>query len=67
MQKDPGIEHDERYMAHVEPGETEIIVWQFTRTGGFLFRVPHLRAVRYGGDRSHLGGAGMSTEAREWT
>ena len=37
MQKDPGIEHDERYMAHVEPGETETIVWQFTRTGVFYF------------------------------
>lgn len=37
MKKHPGMEHDEPYMAHVAPGKTQIIVWQFTRTGEFHF------------------------------
>lgn len=37
MKKHPGMEHDEPYMAHVAPGKTETIVWQFTKSGEFHF------------------------------
>jgi uncharacterized cupredoxin-like copper-binding protein len=37
MRKNPGMEHDEPYMAHVAPGKTERIVWQFTKPGEFYF------------------------------
>lgn len=37
MKKHPGMEHDEPYMAHVAPGKTGTIVWQFTRGGNFHF------------------------------
>ena len=37
MKKHPGMEHDEPYMAHVAPGKTERIVWQFTKPGEFYF------------------------------
>jgi uncharacterized cupredoxin-like copper-binding protein len=37
MRKHPGMEHDEPYMAHVAPGESETIVWQFTRPGEFYY------------------------------
>jgi uncharacterized cupredoxin-like copper-binding protein len=37
MKKHPGMEHDEPYMAHVGPGKTAEIVWQFTRAGEFYF------------------------------
>ena len=37
MKKHPGMEHDEPYMAHVAPGKTENIVWQFTRAGEFYY------------------------------
>jgi uncharacterized cupredoxin-like copper-binding protein len=37
MTKFPNMEHDEPYMAHVAPGKTEEIVWQFTKAGEFDF------------------------------
>jgi uncharacterized cupredoxin-like copper-binding protein len=37
MQKHPGMEHDEPYMAHVAPGKTETIVWQFNKPGEFHY------------------------------
>jgi uncharacterized cupredoxin-like copper-binding protein len=37
MKKHPGMEHDEPYMAHVAPGKTGEIVWQFTRAGEFNY------------------------------
>jgi uncharacterized cupredoxin-like copper-binding protein len=37
MKKHPGMEHDEPYMAHVAPGKTENIVWQFTKAGEFHY------------------------------
>lgn len=37
MKKFPGMEHDEPYMAHVAPGKTETIVWQFGKSGEFHF------------------------------
>ena len=37
MQQHPDMEHDEPYMAHVAPGKTGVIVWQFTRAGEFQF------------------------------
>jgi len=37
MRKFPNMEHDEPYMAHVAPGKTDDIVWQFTRAGEFFY------------------------------
>jgi uncharacterized cupredoxin-like copper-binding protein len=37
MRKHPGMEHDEPYMAHVAPGKTAAIVWQFTKAGEFHY------------------------------
>ncbi len=37
MQKHPGMEHDEPYMAHVAPGKTETMTWQFTKAGEFYY------------------------------
>ena len=37
MKKHPGMEHDEPYMAHVAPGKTQSITWQFTKHGEFNF------------------------------
>jgi len=37
MKKHPGMEHDEPYMAHVAPGKTERVVWQFTRLGEYYY------------------------------
>ena len=37
MLKFPGMEHDEPYMAHVPPGKTAEMVWQFNRAGEFDF------------------------------
>ena len=37
MKKHPGMEHDEPYMAHVAPGKTERVVWQFTKAGEFYY------------------------------
>ena len=37
MLKNPTMEHDEPYMAHVKPGTTEKMTWRFTKAGTFLF------------------------------
>ena len=37
MLKHPGMEHDEPYMAHVAPGKSEDLVWNFNRPGSFEF------------------------------
>ena len=37
MKKHPTMEHDEPFMAHVAPGKTETMVWQFTKAGEFNF------------------------------
>ncbi len=37
MKKFPNMEHEEPYMAHVKPGESEEIVWHFNRRGDFNF------------------------------
>ncbi|MEN9763721.1 MAG: hypothetical protein RI906_3547 [Pseudomonadota bacterium] len=37
MLKFPNMEHDEPYMAHVEPGQTGEIIWTFNRAGQFEF------------------------------
>ena len=37
MKKHRSMEHDEPYMAHVEPGKKAKIVWQFTKPGQFNF------------------------------
>jgi uncharacterized cupredoxin-like copper-binding protein len=37
MRKHPGMEHDEPYMAHVAPGKTAELVWQFTKAGEFHY------------------------------
>ena len=33
----PAMEHDEPYMAHVGPGKTQTIVWQFNKAGEFHY------------------------------
>jgi uncharacterized cupredoxin-like copper-binding protein len=37
MVKFPNMEHDEPYMAHVEPGKSGEIIWTFNRAGEFDF------------------------------
>ncbi|MBY0266098.1 MAG: cupredoxin family protein [Burkholderiales bacterium] len=37
MKKFPNMEHDEPYMAHVAPGKSETIVWQFSKAGDFHY------------------------------
>lgn len=37
MKKHPGMEHDEPYMAHVDPGQKGDIVWTSNRAGTFEF------------------------------
>lgn len=37
MKKHPNMEHDEAYMAHVDPGQKGEIVWLFNREGEFEF------------------------------
>ena len=37
MLKYPAMEHAEPYMAHVAPGQTEELVWNFNRAGSFDF------------------------------
>ena len=37
MRKHPGMEHDKPFMAHVAPGKSEEIVWQFTQAGEFNY------------------------------
>jgi uncharacterized cupredoxin-like copper-binding protein len=37
MKKFPGMEHSEPYMAHVPPGESKAIIWQFSKAGEFAF------------------------------
>src|SRR5688572_4008440 len=51
MQKHPGMEHEEPYMAHVAPGKTETMVWQFSTVGEFHYGclVPgHFEAGMFG-------------------
>lgn len=37
MLKHPGMEHDEPYMTHVQPGQRGEIIWTFNRAGQFEF------------------------------
>ena len=37
MRKNPTMEHDEPYMAHVQPGSTKRMTWRFTKSGTFLY------------------------------
>jgi len=37
MRKHPGMEHDEPHMAHVKPGGTAPMVWEFTKAGEFYY------------------------------
>jgi len=37
MRRHPHMEHEEAHMAHVAPGKTGEIAWQFTRAGEFYF------------------------------
>ena len=37
MRKFPEMEHDEPYMAHVKPGNTQTMAWQFTKAGEFFY------------------------------
>lgn len=37
MRRYPNMEHDEPYMAHVAPGQSGEIIWQFTEAGEFHY------------------------------
>lgn len=37
MKKHPGMEHDELHMAHVAPGKSGEMGWQFTKAGEFYY------------------------------
>jgi uncharacterized cupredoxin-like copper-binding protein len=37
MRRHPGMEHDEPHMAHVAPGKSGEIGWQFTKAGEFYY------------------------------
>lgn len=37
MRKLPDMEYDEAHMAHVDPGKSGELVWQFTKAGTFYF------------------------------
>ncbi len=37
MKKHPGMEHDEPWMAHVAPGKTAELGWQFTKVGTYYY------------------------------
>lgn len=37
MMKFPGMEHEEAYMAHVNPGEEMEILWKFSKSGDYEF------------------------------
>lgn len=37
MRKNPTMEHDEPYMAHVKPGATEKMTWKFSKAGTFVY------------------------------
>jgi hypothetical protein len=37
MKKHPGMHHEEPHMAHVAPGKSGVIVWQFTKPGEFYY------------------------------
>jgi uncharacterized cupredoxin-like copper-binding protein len=37
MRKHPGMEHDEPHMAHVAPGKSGEMGWQFTQAGEFHY------------------------------
>jgi uncharacterized cupredoxin-like copper-binding protein len=37
MRKFPDMEHDKAHIAHVKPGKSGEIVWQFTKAGEFQF------------------------------
>ena len=37
MRKHPGMEHDDPYMAHVKPGSSAPMVWEFTKAGEFYY------------------------------
>ncbi len=37
MKKHPNMEHDEPYMAHVDPAKKINLVWKFSKVGTFMF------------------------------
>ena len=37
MRRHPHMQHEEEHMAHVAPGKSGEIAWQFTRAGEFFF------------------------------
>jgi uncharacterized cupredoxin-like copper-binding protein len=37
MEQFPNMEHDAPYMAHVDPGQSQDIIWTFNRAGRFEF------------------------------
>ena len=37
MRRHPGMEHDELHMVHLDPGQSDELVWTFNRAGRFGF------------------------------
>jgi uncharacterized cupredoxin-like copper-binding protein len=37
MRRNPTMEHEEPYMAHVKPGSTQRLTWTFNRPGSFMY------------------------------
>lgn len=37
MKRFPAMQHDDAHMAHVKPGATQTIIWQFTQAGEFYY------------------------------
>ena len=64
MKKNPGMPHDAPHMAHVAPGKSGKIGWQFTKPGEFFYAclvAGHFEAGMIGKVivQSYLSGAGM--------
>ena len=62
MKRFPGMAHDDPYLAHVPPGKTWTIVWQFTQAGDFHYGclVPgHFEAGMVGQIKVLSAGVGM--------
>src|SRR6185503_11218881 len=67
MRKHPGMKHDAPYIAHVAPGKTGSIVWQFTKAGEFQYAclVPgHFEAGMVGRIRVSEKSAALARAAR---
>jgi uncharacterized cupredoxin-like copper-binding protein len=68
MKEHPGMQHAEPHMAHVAPGKSGVIVWQFTQPGEFYFGClveDHFEIGMMG--KIHVAGQPVSEGASEHT